>query len=361
MRSAEKDRISTCLFSDRIAKASIAKYREITGHTLIDLQTVIAAVLIQKGDSLEVVSIGSGTKFLTVSDSPPGSVIRDLHAECLARRAFNRFLIDQISTDSEYVIFENEISKAIDDCKIHFYVSSQPCGNACIRKWAKSQKEVYDESDILPIQNHSGFSAHAIKEGQCALTFKKDSTVHDYESELLPDGVVWWKAGTHGILSCSDKIAIWNASGFLKRELVPYFQRINLSSITVGRKFVREHARRAFCCRLSGSKLTALNHPVIMCSAEKLDHSVIDTSVNGRAIFEPKCFMWSKGRSVEQIHHKTGLRNDGSCSAYSSESLYTDIYAMSLPSLDSSVEQYLHNKNYAKAFLQSVSVLVEFA
>ena len=48
IRSAESDRKASCLFSDRIAKLSIAKYHKIIPSDLLDSykQTVLAAFLL---------------------------------------------------------------------------------------------------------------------------------------------------------------------------------------------------------------------------------------------------------------------------------------------------------------------------
>ena len=229
VRSAEKSRISSCRFADLIAEKSIAKFREICPDR--QGQTVIAAVAVftDQGD-LEIVSIAGGTKF---APQKLGSrFISDCHAEVLARRAFNRYLVDR----------PGNFSKGI-----HLYVSSQPCGNACVRRWAKSKREIFDDSldeKTLPMNVHEKISAHAVAEGQFAVEFKAP-----------------------GILSCSDKIAIWNSSGIVKKCIAHIFPRLDFASITVGRKFVRAHAQRAFCCRMQSARLQQLNHPVLLCTS----------------------------------------------------------------------------------------------
>ena len=285
LRSAEKARISTCRFADLLAKKSIRKFREIFPE--IQGQTVIAAVaVINEAGDLEIVSLAAGTRF---ANGKLGSgFISDCHAEVLARRAFNRFLVDRPGN-----FFKS----------VHLYVSSQPCGNACVRRWAKSRREVFDDSideKTLPVDVHEKISAHAIAEGQFAAEFKAP-----------------------GIFSCSDKIAIWNSCGIVKRCISHFFPRIDFSSITVGRKFVRPHAQRAFCCRLQSAGLKKLNHPVIMCTSVKLDEGGMDAE-RGASFADSKCMWWSIGRNVEFIDPSTGLQISGEPSAACSSRLAAD-------------------------------------
>jgi hypothetical protein len=53
------------------------------------------------------------------------------------------------------------------------------------------------------------------------------------------------------VMTCSDKIAVWNAVG-IQGALLSHIlaSPLYVDSITVGRKFSEPHARRALCCRL---------------------------------------------------------------------------------------------------------------
>ena len=111
-----------------------------------------------------------GTKFLTslyctedghVHDAYWGSV-RDCHAEILARRSFMKYIYNNIENILQDHTSPNEIFLPIDksileeatgpeilhafqlrpEVRFHFYTSSQPCGNACIKKFAKGKKPV---------------------------------------------------------------------------------------------------------------------------------------------------------------------------------------------------------------------------
>ena len=52
------------------------------------------------------------------------------------------------------------------------------------------------------------------------------------------------------VMSCSDKICLWNALGLQGALLSEFFLPLTLQTITVGRKASAVHARRALCCRL---------------------------------------------------------------------------------------------------------------
>lgn len=74
-----------------------------------------------------------------------------MHGEILARRGFHLFLFNSIknfleSSEDEkvnhlFLTYKNSLFKLKKGVKIHFYTSSQPCGNASLRKWGKPSKE----------------------------------------------------------------------------------------------------------------------------------------------------------------------------------------------------------------------------
>ena len=236
VRSAEKDRTSTCPLADHIADACIKKYRELRGSDA-ECQGVLAGIVATvHDDELHVLTLATGNKFINGSKltSEPRNV-RDCHAEVLARRAFKFWLLCEwkrmlnAENDSSQIFSLTRDSKlAINDgVKLFLYVSSAPCGNSCIRRWGQAPKEVFDDSLgplELPKSVHGKFHAHARNEGQTALQLK----------------------GQSDILSCSDKILKWNVLGIQGtrlRSLVS--ERLLLDGIVVGRKFVSVHAQRA--------------------------------------------------------------------------------------------------------------------
>lgn len=363
LRSAEASRKATCLFGDQVARLCVTSYRLACPVDLVYDQTCVAAVVMllpaslaptsQGSDSddgrLVVVSLGVGTKclgykaleaegkrLLSVSSSPEEAmlecrVVRDSHAEVLARRGFKRWLIDQCRLAS---VSEDGYSESKAVCRngegvyalhpeitFHLYSSSQPCGNASVKKWAKGKGVTPIPPSILPNfcfprEEHPAVHYSAVKDGQIALTVKRcqrggddDGDGDDDErrsgegvrDDALPLSIAYpSERGQNGVLmSCSDKILSWNCLGLqggLLSSLLP--EPIFLSSITIGRKFSSVHGYRAFCCRAdvkhkkrkrksddrnseSGEDESPhVNHPSLMCTSVKLDEGSIVTNIS---------------------------------------------------------------------------------
>jgi len=245
IRHAEKRRVGTCAFANRIARISLnayaqcvpASYREAHSHGTC-VATIIAhfchhgerssnakdaAPSSTTGECrMQVMGLGVGTKFLSHAllkceeeDAENGRAsygerIRDCHAEVLARRAFLRQLLLEMTATHN----ENNINNANNDnltyipilervvecgeqkkhrCRlkdgitIHFYTSSAPCGNATIKKFVKLEKEIFDTSlgpDEWPTMStrqqqtyiHEPIAAHSLRLGQFALLVKRDGS-----------------------------------------------------------------------------------------------------------------------------------------------------------------------------------------
>ena len=196
VRHAEKRRIGTCEFANRIATVSLDAYKSAVPKSHRDAmkQTCVAAIVAHYSKrcnqseenknvdgQLRVLGLGVGTKFIShdvlVDEQNNeaccyGKRIRDCHAEVLARRAFRRQIALEIladlrrncSSDSKaeidydkQSIIERVKCKNDDTQKkfcfrlkpnvtIHFYASSAPCGNATLKKFVKMEKEIFDTS-----------------------------------------------------------------------------------------------------------------------------------------------------------------------------------------------------------------------
>src|SRR3989338_3850223 len=168
MRCAEKNRKSTCKFADRIARICLAEYERVKEEEkeLRHTQTVFAAFVLREMESssvdvLRVISCGVGTKFIDVPNLSP-TIVRDCHAEILARRCLLLFFRQQIalarsaspsifvpSTDSSIDLARTDAKYVLSSrYSIHFYSSSSPCGNSCIKRWVAGGKgPVYPDLD----------------------------------------------------------------------------------------------------------------------------------------------------------------------------------------------------------------------
>ena len=230
VRHAEKRRIGSCRFADRVASISMEVF-----HSKIPLYfremhkyTCAASVVahFENDDHLQVVALGVGTKFLRESvlraeelhsDSGPmmegadgnkrysgyGIRVRDCHAEVLARRAFRRQLSFEIqelleqhptrcSNGHRRILKQTQLRSAEKGTKakftlksgvtLHFYSSSAPCGNAALKKFSKMEGEHSNYElavDKWPSAQHEPILGHALSMGQFALLVKRDNTVDE--------------------------------------------------------------------------------------------------------------------------------------------------------------------------------------
>jgi len=141
-------------------------------------------------------------------------------------------------------------------------------GNASIKRWAKGGR-MKKYPDLHPPDRcpdpdpHPKLYVTARKEGQVAPLCKRDGllgtvtddrqvdTSHPEQGIVVPPGLCLPGSGEGYLMSCSDKIAKWNALGIQGSLLARLLGKgIYLTSITIGRKFSQAHCHRALCCRL---------------------------------------------------------------------------------------------------------------
>jgi len=320
MRSAEADRGSTCILADNIARLVVGAFRDsqpaIDGHA--SEQTVVAGfVLVDDNEAqpLELLSWGMGTKFASdtaVASCLDGRIVRDCHAEILARRALLRVFYDElIAAESPHATAQQVADKSISahssshprlrlfqlssepgvgqsarkyrlrpELRLVLYTSSMPCGNASLKRWAKGRTERF-RSDLgaceLPSEEHARLHVTARDEGQIAVLVKGEirsaATLGEDAGEATTlgfpppvrhagrEGTLApgtsrpqdLPVGAAGTMTCSDKIARWSHLGVQGALLSRWLDPVYLSGLVIGRKYSYEHARRALCCRLSHS------------------------------------------------------------------------------------------------------------
>lgn len=73
-------------------------------------------------EGFDIISIANGTKSIGRKDmTDKGNILHDCHAETLARRAFKRFIIDNIDNPRYFV--KNDEDKYVKTFKVLFYTS----------------------------------------------------------------------------------------------------------------------------------------------------------------------------------------------------------------------------------------------
>ena len=210
----------------------------------------------------------------------------------------------------------------------HLYTSSAPCGNACVRKWAKSKKEKFlpeYSPDTYPDIPHPKFFVTAKQDGQIAVMVKRYSDIGTEDSQDregvdeingCPLSCAPANSGRGCLMSCSDKVAKWNSLGLQGSLLIRFLDTpVYLSTVTIGRKFSRAHCERALCCRLSEfqHRRFRIHHPTLMCTSVIFDDSIIDTSDSNGADFQfSGCLSWSLYHPPEVIDGSSGLSRTNS-------------------------------------------------
>ncbi|BGO96437.1 hypothetical protein RTG_02004 [Rhodotorula toruloides ATCC 204091] len=272
--------------------------------------TVLAAVVLYRGEEARCVSIGTGLKALPHARLPVhGDVLHDSHAEVVARRDFKRWLYRQIEREIElqrgkekereggegdgeerrYLERTARGSWALrSEWQVAMYTSTLPCGDAStffLSLAAPSDGSVESEvqqtpysvasetppSSMTPATPHQALVEAAFlglhtsrSSPPTSSTSSTSATVHRGRVAYSAISILRTKPGrvdsppttSH---SCSDKLALWallGMQGGLVSGLGEGVEKVKLSLVVVGgikeelRERVGEEVRRAIGGRL---------------------------------------------------------------------------------------------------------------
>lgn len=217
-------------FEDEIAKLCLDKYNSLkkTGKPSENEWTVLSGVVLLKNSSkkLSVVSLCTGTKCLSGLELKKsdyynrGSRLSDSHAEILARRAFIRYIYNQIEIlydkkESDVFYLEEDTIK-LKDVYFHFFSSQTPCGDCSIIP------KLIIETDEVPLKkmkkdsidtSESEFGAEVLdiyRTGAKCLESDQKQDSHEKGASYHTVGPLRTKPGRGDrtlSLSCSDKMA----------------------------------------------------------------------------------------------------------------------------------------------------------
>ncbi|CAL1535267.1 unnamed protein product [Lymnaea stagnalis] len=151
-------------FADDIADCAFISYKELPkkGKPQHNKEwTLLAAIIMkienQTDTTLKTVALATGSKCIGKSKmSPNGDILNDSHAEVLARRAFLRFLYEELSkafNNNTSLVFlppdKNYQWSLRPGVTFHLFASQTPCGDASI--FAK--ENIQDESAPMLDEN----------------------------------------------------------------------------------------------------------------------------------------------------------------------------------------------------------------
>lgn len=246
-------------FSQRVHEAVYSAYNGIKGGGKPQSHewTVLAAMLAERDDELEVIALTTGTKSVTESQlSREGLVVNDCHAEVLCRRAVVSFLMTELKKcqdhkESAYLepIPGSERWRFKDGVRLHMYVSQTPCGMASEYSKEGGKREAVEL-----------FNVKQRKSKRVCLDDPSSSPNYGLESMHLSGA----KFGTDPVrlstkpgrgehsrsYSCSDKICMWNYVGIQGAVLSLLLDPVYVSSIVISGDMDEKVVRRALSTRL---------------------------------------------------------------------------------------------------------------
>lgn len=246
-------------FANSVARLCIEKYNSLknTGKPGAHEWTVLSGVVLKNADGLlSLVALATGTKCLGEKElinntrEERGSRLSDSHAEILARRAFVRYLYDQIDlalSDSKSAIFARSDKSRIElssDVSFHFFSSQTPCGDCSI--FPKQEINDNDQPLVKIRRLDEDINGHVIAKSGYKDIYRtgakcvKDEKIQD---PRLPGinyhivGPLRTKPGRGdptSSLSCSDKMAKWLMLGLQGSFLSLLISPIKLETMIIG-------------------------------------------------------------------------------------------------------------------------------
>lgn len=287
---------------DEICRLVHERYSRLakTGKPQVGEWTVLAGVVLTDRHGARVVSLGTGTKCLTMAQIAAdggGESLHDAHAEVCARRALLTFLLAEIQLAASSDDASSQVLQARGDggsrdavafelrpeVGLHFYSSEVPCGDAAIIALPPTPSQT---SAPEPAAKRLKMTGARPAE---ASALAAEAATYGAACEF---GLVRTKPGRGGrtsCMSCSDKLVRWQAlgvQGALLSHLLP--APIRFASITLGRTDGLESLSRAL--RRGGAAAP--------CTAGGAQRLAADAAA-ARAMPPPQPTLWATSRRFE--------------------------------------------------------------
>ncbi|KAI8912684.1 adenosine deaminase/editase [Gorgonomyces haynaldii] len=274
--------------------------------------TVLCAI-VKKDKQLECVSIGTGLKCLPEKLLEKGGrLVNDSHAEIVCRRAFKRYLLDQVTRCKNA---KDSVFESIDDryrirkeVSFHMYLSLAPCGDASMEDLG-SLKRPYEMIENTSVRLRGRDHGHVL-----GVTRTKPGRIDsDYTASM----------------SCSDKIAKWTVLGIQGALLGIIMDPVYLKSITVSEGGTLQSLERALNSRTenaNGEDLYRFHRLDIHKSDQIFEHSQSQVKLKHPNLPVHSCTFsigWAKGFEQESIANygrKQGAAKVKGSYAYSASS-----------------------------------------
>lgn len=228
--------------ADRIAATSFVKFHELpkTGKPKTGAEWTVLSCILQyheQTDQLDVIALGTGTKCLSgEAVSKLGDRLNDSHAEVIARRAFKRYLLEEmqdsviklnkndgeVASDQDKRLFrwdaKQQIFRIRDGISFHFFTTHPPCGDGSIFGDCKEIDGGPDNKKPRLEANVDAFDSVGVALKVDGFTGGKLINADNNTVDLMAQnfGAVRTKPGRGPrtlSVSCSDKLSRWCFAG----------------------------------------------------------------------------------------------------------------------------------------------------
>ncbi len=174
-RSLEEEEDEKDDLAEEIALSCYKQFNLLSsrGKPLLNEWTHLAAfVCVNENNSIDVLSIGTGTKCLggeKEERGKEGCLLHDSHAEVIARRSLIRFFYEEILKESNSILIKQDKNKfdLNKSIRLYFFVSYPPCGSAAylsdpIKRLKFQHKSLNSSGDELYLKPGKGYQTTSL-------------------------------------------------------------------------------------------------------------------------------------------------------------------------------------------------------